>query len=174
MNCSSILSISSSYVACELVHLTCGTCEHIPRCHLIDSGDGKSMMNLSQTQTWRAVQNLVPLPYRRVSVQHYDGPMTANAITTLLLSRDAYRRTDFIVLRGEGAQTAVLAITPSQSEPLFSQITSGEVLALPETCVFVERPAGDPANRSALAEVAHELGIGPAGTLVVHALYHHA
>ena len=123
--------------------------------------------------TWRSVQNLIPLPYRRVSVQPYHGPMTEDAISTLLLSREAYRRTDFIVLRGEGTQTAVAAITRAESEPLFSQITSVEVLALPETCVYVERETVDPANRSALAGVAHELGIGPEGTLVVKGLYDH-
>jgi hypothetical protein len=123
--------------------------------------------------TWRSVQNLVPLPYRRVSVQPYHGLMTEDAISTLLLSREAYRRTDFIVLRGEGTQTAVVAITRAESEPLFSQITSVEVLALPETCVYAERETVDPANRSALAQVAHELDIGPEGTLVVKGLYDH-
>ncbi|HVB75998.1 MAG TPA: hypothetical protein VNE38_20795 [Ktedonobacteraceae bacterium] len=131
------------------------------------------MLELSQTRTWESVQNLVPLPYRRVSVQRFDGPLTADAITSLLLSRDAYRRTDFIVLRDEDAQTAVVAITRADGESLFSQITSVEVLALPDTCVFVTRPDVDPANRSALAEAAHELGIGSAGTLVVQGLYDH-
>ncbi len=131
------------------------------------------MIELSQTRTWESVQNLVPLPYRRVSVQRYDGPMSIEAITSLLLSRDAYRRTDFIVLRGQGAETAVVAITRAESEPLFSQITSVEVLALPDTCVFIEHPSVDPANRSSLAEVAHELGIGSTGTLVVQGLYDH-
>ena len=126
-----------------------------------------------QPQKWQAVCNLVPLPYRRVSVQPYHGPMTVDAITTLLLSREAYRRTDFIVLRGEGGQHAVAAITRAESEPLFSPITSVDVLALPETCVFAECPDVDPANRSALAEVAHELGVGPEGTLVVKGLYDH-
>ena len=131
------------------------------------------MIDHSQTPTWRSVQNLVPLPYRRVSVQRYNGPMTADAIGRLLLSREAYRRTDFIVLRGVGTETAVVAITRAENEPLFSQITSIEVLALPETCVFVHRPEVDTANRSALAEVAYELGIGSAGTLVVQGLYDH-
>lgn len=130
------------------------------------------MLNLSHAQTWGSVQNLVPLPYRRVSVQRYDGPMTIEAITALLLSRDAYRRTDFIVLRGDAA-TAVVAITRAESEPLFSLITSVEVLALPATCVFVQRAEVDTGNRSALAEVAHELGVGPQGTLVVQGLYDH-
>ena len=131
------------------------------------------MKDTVMPSTWRSVQNLIPLPYRRVSVQPYHGPMTEDAISTLLLSRDAYRRTDFIVLRGEGTQTAVVAITRAESEPLFSQITSVEVLALPETCVYTERESVDPANRSALAGVAHELDIGPEGTLVVKGLYDH-
>ena len=131
------------------------------------------MIELSQTQTWGSVQNLVPLPYRRVSVQRYDGPMTVEAISRLLLSREAYRRTDFIVLRGAGEETSVVAITRAESEPLFSQITSVEVLALPESCTFVYRPEVDTGNRSALAEVAHDLGIGPDGTLVVQGLYDH-
>ncbi|HLI09400.1 MAG TPA: hypothetical protein VKV40_22755 [Ktedonobacteraceae bacterium] len=131
------------------------------------------MLELSRKQTWGSVQNLVPLPYRRVSVQRYNGPMTVEAISRLLLSREAYRRTDFIVLLGAGEETAVVAITRAESEPLFSQITSVEVLALPESCAFVYRPEVDTANRSALAGVAHELGIGPAGTLVVQGLYDH-
>ena len=132
------------------------------------------MSRLTQIQSWKSVKNLVPLPYRRVSVQHYDGPMTVDAITTLLLSREAYRRTDFIVLRGEGIETAVVAITRAESEPLFSQITSVEVLALSDTCVYVKCPDVDPANRSALAQAAYELGIGSERTLVVEGLYDHA
>ena len=131
------------------------------------------MSQITQLQSWKSVKNLVPLPYRRVSVQSYDGPMTVDAITTLLLSRDAYRRTDFIVLRGEGTETAVVAITRAESEPLFSQITSVEVIALPDTCVYTKYPDVDPANRSALAQKAHELGIGPEGTFIVEGLYDH-
>ncbi len=131
------------------------------------------MLDLSQTQTWASVKNLVPLPYRRVSVQHYEGPMTEHAIASLLLSREAYRRTDFIVLRGDEGETAVVAITRAESEPLFSQITSVELLALPDTCAYVKYPTIDPANRSALAQAAYELGIGPNGTLVVEGLYDH-
>jgi hypothetical protein len=131
------------------------------------------MSQTTQIQSWKSVNNLVPLPYRRVSVQHFEGPMTVDAITTLLLSRDAYRRTDFIVLRGEGTETALVAITRAESEPLFSQITSVEVLALPDTCFYAKCHDVDPANRSALAQSAFELGIGSEETLVVEGLYDH-
>jgi hypothetical protein len=127
----------------------------------------------TQIKQWQAVKNLVPLPYRRVSVQPYSGPMTEEAITDLLMSREAYRRTDFIVLHNEEQQYAVVAITRAESEPLFSQITSVEVLALPDSGMFVERPDVDPANRSALAQAAHELGVGPRGTLILKGMYDH-
>jgi hypothetical protein len=126
-----------------------------------------------ETQTWRQAINLTPLPYRRVSVQPYHEAMTEDAIVDHLLGREAYRRTDFVVLRGAGGPTAVVAITRAESEPLVSEITSVEVLALPDTCMFVVRPDADPANRSALAGVAHELGVGPSGTVVVQGMYDH-
>ena len=62
---------------------------------------------------YREQRNLVPLPYRQVSVQPYKGAMTEAAITRHLLGREAYRRTNFIVLhRGdiEASELAVVAI----------------------------------------------------------------
>jgi len=117
-------------------------------------------------------KNLVPLPYRRVSVQPYAGEMTEAAIRAHLLGREAYRRTDFVVLR-QGAATAVVAITAPDRGPLFCAIDSVELLAGPDECVFAESPETDPANPSALAAAAHELGVGPQGTLVVLGLYGH-
>jgi len=119
-----------------------------------------------------AMKNLVPLPYRRVSVQPYTGEMTEAAIRAHLMGRETYRRTDFIVLR-QGEATAVVAVSAPDRESLFSPINSVEILALPETCLFVEAPDTDPANPSALAAKAHELGIGPGGTLVVRGKYEH-
>jgi len=46
-----------------------------------------------------------PLPDRRVSVQPNAGAMTESAIRAHLLGREAYRRTDFVVLR-QGEATA--------------------------------------------------------------------
>ena len=119
------------------------------------------------------MKNLVPLPYRRVSVQPHAGELTEAAIRAHLLGREAYRRTDFVVLRGERG-TALAAIgVAGDRQALFSSITSVEVLALPQTCVFAEAPDTDPANPSALARKAHDLGVGPDGTLVVRGLYGH-
>jgi hypothetical protein len=123
--------------------------------------------------TWRTATNLVPLPYRRVSVQPYSGLMQSAAIAALLHGREAYRRTDFVVLKGAHAEAAVVAIRRAADEPLFSPITAVEVLALPNDCTFVERPDVDTANRSALAQLAHELRVGPTQTLIVQGLYDH-
>lgn len=118
------------------------------------------------------MKNLVPLPYRRVSVQPYTGEMTEAAIRAHLMGREAYRRTDFVVLRN-GDATAIAAITAPDRESLFSPIDSVEVLALPDACRYVDSPDTDPANPSALAAKAHDLGIGSDGTLVVKGLYEH-
>jgi hypothetical protein len=118
------------------------------------------------------LKNLVPLPYRRVSVQPYSGEMSEAAIRAHLLGREAYRRTDFVVLRGE-AGYALAAITAPDREALFSPIDSVEVLGLPDSVRFAVAPDTDPAIPSALARKAHELEVGPEGTLVVQGMYEH-
>lgn len=75
------------------------------------------------------MKNLVPLPYRRVSVQPYEGEMTEAAIRAHLMGRETYRRTDFIVLR-KGEETAVVEVTAPDREGLFSAIDSVRILAL--------------------------------------------
>ncbi len=124
----------------------------------------------------RDAPNLVPLPYRQVSVQPYDGAMSEAAILAHLLGREAYRRTNFIVLhRGDlgAGELAVVAVTRESDEPLFSRITAAQILALPGACVFAADPQTDCANRSALAALAHERGAGADRTLVVQGRYDH-
>lgn len=134
------------------------------------------MNQASQTLSFRAQQNVVPLPYRRVSMQPYSGPMTEEAIVSHFLGREAYRRTDFIVLHTddlEAREYAVVAISRTADEPLFSAITAVEVLALPDHCVFAKDPETDCANRSALAELAYQHGVRADRTLVVEGRYDH-
>jgi hypothetical protein len=124
----------------------------------------------------RARRNLVPLPYRRVSVQPYDGAMDEAAIVAHLLGREAYRRTDFVALRAPSAAAprwALAAVRRAGGEALFSPITAVEVLALPDTCRFVKSPETDCGNRSAMAEAAARAGVDAAGTLLVEGLYDH-
>ena len=121
----------------------------------------------------RGTRNLTPLPYRGVSVQPYAGEMTEAAIVAQLLGREAYRRTEFIVLRGPQAQYAVVAVTARDRAPLFSPIDSVEALALPDDCVYIKDPQTDCGNRSALAALARKYDVGPDRTLICEGKFDH-
>ncbi len=126
-----------------------------------------------KTPSLRDRRNLVELPYRGVSVQPYDGDMTEDAIKTHLLGREAYRRTNMIVLHGPDDAYALAAIGPRDREPLFAPIDQVEVLALPDSCRFVVDPETDCANPSALARLAEKSGVGVDGTLICQGQYDH-
>jgi len=108
-----------------------------------------------------------------VSTQTYEGEMSERAIGSHLLGREAYRRTEFVVLRGPQERTAVVAIRKGDADAFFSEILEVEVLALPGSCLFVQSSGTDVSNRSALAELALERGVGADGTLVAWGLYDH-
>lgn len=118
-------------------------------------------------------RNFVELPYRGVSVQPYAGEMTESAITSHLMGKEAYRRTNVIVLRGADETYALVAIGPRDVGPLFAPIDHVEVLALPETCRFVVDPETDCANPSALARLAERSGVGVDGALVCQGKFDH-
>ncbi|HVL04359.1 MAG TPA: hypothetical protein VM388_00075 [Acidimicrobiales bacterium] len=115
------------------------------------------------------MSNIVPGQYRRVSVATVDGPLTAEALTDLFLGREAYRHTRFIVARA-GRDTALVRVTKADDTSLFSPITSVEVLALPDECVYVVAPDTDTGVPSALGRVA---GDRAARCVVVEGRYHH-
>ena len=117
--------------------------------------------------------NVVPLPYRGVSVQPYDGPMTEEGIAGRFLGRETYRRTEFIVLRAPDGGHAVIAVDAFDREPLFAPIAHVEVLSLPNTCHYVRDPETDCANRSALAALAKRHGVGRDQTLICEGRYDH-
>ena len=117
--------------------------------------------------------NFVPLPYRGVSVQAYDGPMTEEGIVGSFLGRETYRRTEFIVLRAPDGGHAVIAVDACDREPLFAPIAHVEVLALPDACYYVRAPETDCANRSALAALAKRHGVGRDQTLICEGKYDH-
>ena len=117
-------------------------------------------------------QNFVPLPYRHVSVQPYDGEMSEAAIEAHLLGKDSYRRTNFVILEAADA-CAIAAVDRVSDKPLFSQITAVSVLALPDSCHLVADSTVDTGNPSALAAKARELGIDETMTLVVRGMDSH-
>jgi len=60
------------------------------------------------------MQNLIPLPYRRVSVQRVPIPLDEPSIRDYLLGKEAYRWTDYIVLHGERGQTSTASVARRQ------------------------------------------------------------
>ncbi len=62
--------------------------------------------------------NFVPLPYRGVSVQAYNGPMTEQGIGASFLGRETYRRTEFVVLKADNERHAVIAVDASNRDDL--------------------------------------------------------
>jgi hypothetical protein len=115
--------------------------------------------------------NFICRPYRGVSVQHWSGPLEEGAVKAVLLAREAYRRTEFVVLRGADG-TALVGLTCSSQEELFNPVVAVEWLAGPDDCTYVVRHDVDSANATALAEVARAEGNG-AAVCVVEGLYQH-
>jgi len=115
--------------------------------------------------------NFICRPYRGVSVQHWSGPLEEGAVKEVLLAREAYRRTEFVVLRGEEG-TAVVGITCTSQEALFNPIAAVDWLGGPDDCVYVLRHDVDTANATALADVALTEANG-AAICVVEGLYQH-
>ena len=115
--------------------------------------------------------NYIARPYRGVSVQSWEGRLRPEEVRRVLIGREAYRRTEFIVLRS-GAETALVRVAKDSEEPLFSPIRAVEWLAGPQECAYLEEPAVDTGNASALARAALA---GGGGQLVyaIEGLFHH-
>jgi len=118
-------------------------------------------------------QNFVPLPYRCVSFQPYDGEMNAAVIELYLLGREVYRRTDIVILHNSHQEYAVAALQRAGSDTLFTSVEKVEVLALPENCVFLSDPYTDPGNRSALAKLAVKHAVSSDQTAIVIGAFDH-
>ena len=76
-------------------------------------------------------------PYRGLSMQETDIPLTSASIEAFLVGREVYRRTDFLVLRDGGGRTALVAVRKASVEPLFSPVVEARVLAGPDDAAWV-------------------------------------
>jgi hypothetical protein len=97
--------------------------------------------------------NTITRPYRGLSVQETDVPLTSVEIEALLRGREIYRRTAFLVLC-HGDQTALAAVRPADTVPLFSPVAEVRVLSGPATTLWIDAPDTDVGNASALAATA--------------------
>jgi hypothetical protein len=96
--------------------------------------------------------NTRPDAYRHVSVAEVSFTLTAESLTAHFLGRECYRRTRYIVVR-HADNTALVEVTPTDTEPLFSPAESVRVLALPHETIYVQRSDLDTAVPSQLARV---------------------
>jgi hypothetical protein len=97
--------------------------------------------------------NTITRPYRGLSVQEADVPLTAAGIAGLLQHREIYRRTAFLVLRNRG-QTALVAVRPEDPRSLFSPVAEMRLLAGPESTAWIQDPDTDVGNATSLAAAA--------------------
>ncbi len=116
-------------------------------------------------------RNWVPLPYRRVSYQRADFPLTDGGLRTII-GREAYRHTDFVVFH-DGDSVAVAAVQKADRRPLFSPITEATWLSPVDRTRFTIDREVDTGVPTALAAKALALGVGPEETLVVLGRYEH-
>lgn len=110
-------------------------------------------------------RNLTPDRYREVTLAEVDVPLTEEALAGWFVGRDAYRRTRYIIV-SRGPEIAVVRVTKASEDPLFSPITSVEVLAGPDECRLVDAPQVDTAVPTQLAEVARTSAAGVRGVVV--------
>ena len=107
-------------------------------------------------------------PYRGLSVQEVDAPLTDDAILAYLDGREVYRRTDFLALR-RGDATALVEVRKASLDPLFSPVVAARVISGPDDTAWVVRPEVDVGNATALANAA----VAGAATTVVLGRFEH-
>jgi hypothetical protein len=117
--------------------------------------------------------NTLTRPYRGLSVQDVDVDLDdESAILDHLLGRDAYRRTEWLLLTNDD-QRALVAIRKHSYEPLLSAIVEGRVLAGPGRIAWIEDPNTDVGNATAMAAAAAATGRTDADAFAVKGRYEH-
>jgi hypothetical protein len=116
--------------------------------------------------------NTIAHPYRGLSVQEVEVPLTEDRLVPFLLGREVYRRTDYLALR-HGADAALVAVVKESTEPLFSPIVEARILAGPDETRWVSAPDTDVGNPTALARAALAAADTRVRAYVVQGRYEH-
>jgi hypothetical protein len=116
--------------------------------------------------------NTISRPYRGLSVQDVEVPLTELGLVPFLLGREVYRRTDYLVLRRAG-RAALVAVRKESLEPLFSPVIEARMLAGPDEVVAIGSPDTDVGNATALARAALTNRRAGARAYVVRGRYEH-
>jgi hypothetical protein len=97
----------------------------------------------------------VPDRYREVSVADVDVALEIDALTALLTSRPVYRRTRYLVVRGEG-ETALVEVRKAGTGALFDDVADVCLLAGPQETTYLHRPDLDTGVPSELVKAAQD------------------
>lgn len=110
--------------------------------------------------------NVMPDQYRQVAITHVDIALEPDAIRDFFLGREAYRRTQYIVVVA-GEDTALVRVDKASDEPLFSPITNVDLIAGPDDCVFLRDTEVDTGVPSQMAAAARRYALGKRCVVVV-------
>jgi len=116
--------------------------------------------------------NTITFPYRGLSVQNTDVPLTPEAVLDLLLGREIYRRTEYLVLRN-GQDAALVGLRAEDRGPLFTPVTEARMLSGPAATVWIDDPAVDVGTASSMARAAAAHRVEGALAYVVCGRYEH-
>lgn len=111
-------------------------------------------------------------PYRGLSLQEVDVPLTDSGVVEYILGREVYRRTDYLALRN-GSRVALAAVRKASTVPLFSPVVEARLLAGPGEVAWIESPATDVGNATALAAAARAHLADGIRAYVVQGRYEH-
>jgi hypothetical protein len=114
---------------------------------------------------------VIPHQYRTVAFTDVEVELTETALRGLLLTRQVYRRTRYIIAR-RAEQLALVEVTKASEQDLFVDVSEVTLLAGPDETLFVDRPDVDTAVPSQLAKVAAEAPDG-IRCVVVRGRYEH-
>lgn len=117
-----------------------------------------------------ASPTVMPRRYREVAFTAVDVPLSQNGLAGLLIGREAYRRTRFIVAHSHDG-VALVKVAKQSDDPLFSPITEAEMLTGPGETAFVTAPDIDVGVPSQLGRAAAQAPV--AKCVVVQGLYEH-
>lgn len=104
-----------------------------------------------------------------VSLRHVEFPLTEENILREFQGKEAYTRTEFMILRN-GEDTATVRVIKQRGKDLFRPITGLEIISLPADTVFIHDEEVDVLNMSHLARLVRQHG---GRTVVVSGMFSH-
>ena len=111
-------------------------------------------------------------PYRGLSVQHVDEVPEPEFMRDYLMSREVYRRTDYLALIHDGS-VGLAAVARQENGELFEPVVDVEIWSGPDRTMLVEDPTVDVGNATALARAADRHGRPGISGFVVKGMFEH-